>query len=360
MLSNASPDSSIPFQFKLFSLLSQQNKGENVLISPLSIFVILSLTANGANGQTKDEFLKGLSYETIEKVNEIIKKIHGSYSKFTAVEVANAVMTKIEPLKSFEEIAGEYKAKCEKLESLEQVNKWCNDKTHGKISKILDQLTSDIMMILLNAVYFKGNWLTEFKANETIVRDFFSTKHGKQSVKMMKIKGLFNYYEDNNLQAIELPYKEDNAAALVVLPKGEINSFVVSFSVIFQTVYKSLKQEKVALKLPKFRQESDFELKKYLEVLGIKSAFDGQRADFGKITKEMPLYISKVVHKAFLNVDEKGTEAAAVTAVVMNRMMCRPEKYIEMNVNKPFIFVILSKDLMIEHNILFLSKVENI
>ena len=91
MLSNASPDSSIPFQFKLFSLLSQQNKGENVLISPLSIFVILSLTANGANGQTKDEFLKGLSYETIEEVNEINKKIQGSYSKFTAVEVANAV-----------------------------------------------------------------------------------------------------------------------------------------------------------------------------------------------------------------------------------------------------------------------------
>lgn len=360
MFSNTSSQSSVPFQYKLFSLLSKRNKGENVLFSPLSIFVILSLAANGASGKTKDEILKGLSYQTIEELNEINGKIREKYCKFTTVEIANAVMTKIKPLKTFEVKAGEYKACCEKLESLEQVNKWCSDRTHGKISKILDHLTTETIMILLNAVYFKGSWFNEFKASETTTVDFFSTKYGRQSVKMMKVKEKFCYYEDNNLQAVELPYKEDNAAAIIILPKSGINSLVSNFSNVFQTVYKGLRREYVELKLPKFRQESNYDLREYLEALGIKSAFDSKSADFREITQEVSLYVSKVVHKALLNVDEEGTEAAAVTAVLTLGLGWNQEKYIEMNVDKPFIFVIISQNLMNEHNILFVSKVENI
>ena len=130
--------------------------GENLIISPLSIFQVLSLTVNGAKGETQSEMLELLQSNAIEELNEINYKIISIFKDFSTVDIANAVMTKFTPLEEFSYIADKYIAPVEPLISVEQVNNWCSNKTHGKIKKILDNLSSEVAMILLNAIYFKG------------------------------------------------------------------------------------------------------------------------------------------------------------------------------------------------------------
>ena len=147
------------FQSTLFNKMNKGKIGENFIISPLSIFQVLSLTANGANGDTLSEMLELLQYNSLEDLNEINYKILSAIKDFTTVDIANAVMTKFNPLKNFTYIAEKYTATVEPLVSSDQVNNWCSEKTHGKINQIIDKLDPEIAMILLNAVYFKGEWL---------------------------------------------------------------------------------------------------------------------------------------------------------------------------------------------------------
>ena len=144
------------FQATIFNRMNKDKKGENLIISPLSIFQILSLTANGAKGQTQSEMLDVLQSESIEDLNNINYKILSVFKSFKTLEIANAVMTTFTPLDSFSSIADNYLAPVKPLISVEQVNDWCNKTTHGKIDKILDQLSEYTRMILINAIYFKG------------------------------------------------------------------------------------------------------------------------------------------------------------------------------------------------------------
>ena len=144
------------FQATIFNRMNKDTKDENLIISPLSIFQILSLTTNGAKGQTQSEMLDVLQSESIEDLNNINYEILSVFKSFKTLEIANAVMTTFTPLESFSSIADNYLAPVEPLISVEQVNDWCNKTTHGKIDKILDQLSEYTRMILINAIYFKG------------------------------------------------------------------------------------------------------------------------------------------------------------------------------------------------------------
>jgi len=135
--------------------MNKSKRGKNLIISPLSIFQILSLTTNGANGQTQKEMIQALQGIDIEKLNNLNYEILEIFKKFKTVEIANSIMSRFIPRKEFTEIAKKYCAPQEQLISLEQVNNWCSEKTYGKITKILDQLDDNVRMILLNAVYFK-------------------------------------------------------------------------------------------------------------------------------------------------------------------------------------------------------------
>jgi serpin B len=164
----------------------------------------------------------------------------------------------------------------------------------------------------------------------------------------------FNYFDNGNVQAIELDYQKDNLTALIILPQTEkdINNYLKNFtSTTYNEISQGLFNQQVRLSLPKFEIKYETDLKNILISMGMKEAFGS--ADFSVMRKEKDIFISRVIHKTFIKVDEQGTEAAAVTAVVMKR--CMPTI---MNVNHPFLFIIRSKNLPKEHGILFFTKVE--
>ena len=353
------------FQSKLFNKMNKEKKGENLIISPLSIFQALSLAANGARGKTQSEMLDLLQSDTIEELNEINYKIISLFKEFTTIEIANAIMTKFTPLEDFSNIAQEYLAPVEPLESVEQVNNWCSNKTHGKIDKILEELSPNTLMIILNAVYFKGEWFYQFDPYNTKNLTFYNL--GNEGVKIDTMTQIqdFKYYEDKKVQAIELTFMEDYMSAIIILPaKGtDINEYIDTLSISnkeYNKIIKGLKYVKVDLKLPKFELEFKDNLKNVLISLGMHNAFNESNADFTGLREQGEIYISKVLHKTYLKVFEEGCEAAAVT-VIIDEEGCADgveEKIYNMKVNRPFLFLLKNSRLPEGYDLVFMSKIE--
>ena len=162
-----------PFQFNMFNEINKSNLGKNIMVSPLSIYHILSLTTNGALNKNLQEMLKALCEKDLKSMNIVNNNLHTEIKKLTTVELANAVFTKFKPELDFTNMIAQYKADVNTLESAEQVNKWCQEKTHGKIPKILDSLSPNDFMILINAIYFKGKWLKSFNTKKTQKKKFY-------------------------------------------------------------------------------------------------------------------------------------------------------------------------------------------
>ena len=187
------------FQMSFFKEINKNYKNENVIVSPLSVYQILGLTANGAKGKTLKEMISTLGNKDLEELNKINENILKMTKNFTTVEIANAVMTRYPPKKTFIAASSRYGATVEILRSVAQVNEWCNEKTHGKkIQKILDQLTPTTLMVLLNAVYFKGKWYEKFDEKDTRNETFYNCNDkskAKEVEKMSIYKGV-PYYSD--------------------------------------------------------------------------------------------------------------------------------------------------------------------
>jgi serpin B len=354
------------FQVSIFNELNKSKRGQNLIISPLSIFQILSLTANGAKGETQKEMVKALQGADLDKLNYANYEILEIFQQFKTVEIANAVMSKFTPLKEFTEIAEKYCAPLEKLISVQQVNNWCSEKTHGKITKILDQLNASVQMILLNAVYFKGEWSKQFKESLTKKKVFYNLGTEIKEVDTMNKLDHFSYYEDTKVQAIQLPFTKDDMSALIILPREntDINKYISSLNskeTRLSDLISKLKYSKVNLELPKFQLEFFSSLKETLKDMGMTTAFTNN-ADLTGLREERNLKIDDVLHKTFLSVNENGTEAAAVTAVIIKYTSARPvqEKIYQMKVNRPFLFMLRSNKLPSDYDMLFMSKIESI
>ena len=350
------------FQTSIFSETNLDNSGKNILISPLSIYQVLGLTTNGADGTTQKEMLSTIQAESLSELNSVNLQLIETIKKFTTVELANGVMTIFDPIKSFLKICDKYEAPVEKLVSLEQVNEWCDKKTHGKITKILDELDPATVMLLLNAVYFRGDWKFPFNPDKTYSGYFSSPKAKEKKVQMMTQVHQFNYYIDKNNEAIELPYKNDSMSALIILPyegvdiDTVVNSLKTNENYIKQ-ILDNMTPTVVQLNFPKFEVEFKSKLKDVLKRLGMKKAFEPD-ADFSGINGLGGLYVNNVIHKTYLKVDEFGSEAAAVTVVEILRSAHIPEAI--MDVNRPFVLILRSKLLPKNNDFLFVGKVESI
>ena len=211
------------FQSSIFSEVNPDFKGKNVILSPLSIFQVLGLTTNGGVGTTQKEMLSTLESSSLDNLNSINLKIIEKIKNFVSVELANGVMSIFEPIKSFSKVCDKYEAPIEKLISKKQVNDWCSKKTHGKITEILDELSPATVMLLLNAVYFRGEWTYPFNPEKTKGGVFYNFGKEEKKVEMMSQTHEFNYYQDSEIQAIELPYKNDSMSALIILPNKDID-----------------------------------------------------------------------------------------------------------------------------------------
>jgi len=241
-----------------------------------------------------------------------------------------------------------------------QINSWVSDKTRNKINDLLapGTLDSSTRMVLVNAIYFKADWVAQFDPNDTGDAPFTRLDGSQTQVKMMN-NGELNllYVKGDGYQAVELPYNGDTAAMDIIMP--DEGNFQIFESALDQgrlnTVFTSMQPTPIALGLPKFTFTTDFSLSDQLKSLGMTDAFDPHKADFSGMTGNRDLSISDVVHKAFVAVDEKGTEAAAATAVIMVGMAA-PTQKVHLVIDHPFIFVI--RDLK-SHQILFAGRVLN-
>ena len=350
------------FQSSIFSEVNLDFEGKNVILSPLSIFQVLGLTTNGAVGTTQKEMISTLETSTLENLNNINLKIIDKIKNFVSVELANGVMSIFEPIKSFSKVCDKYEAPIEKLISKKQVNDWCSKKTHGKITEILDELNPATVMLLLNAVYFRGEWTYPFNPEKTKGGVFYNFGKEEKKVEMMSQIHEFNYYQDSQIQAIELPYKNDSMSALILLPNKDIdiNNYINLYNVnddFIQKVIVGMQSTNVKLSLPKFEVGFYSKLKEVLQRLEMETPFTGA-ADFSGINGSGGLYIDNVIHKTYLKVDEIGSEAAGVTIVDMRKSL--PINVVAMEVNRPFIVILRSTELPKNNEFLFMAKIEEI
>lgn len=361
------------FGLELFQQIRDESTEENIMISPLSISVAFAMAYNGADGSTKTEMekamkLNGLTPEQINNSYKMLINALQSLDKDVVFELANAIyyadgfQVKTDFLNINKNI---YDAEVEKLDfaapaAVETINNWVAGKTHNKITKIVEQLNPLDRMVLLNAVYFNGIWKNKFAEEGTHNLPFTKTDDTTIEVAMMNKKEKLDYISNSLFSAIKMPYGEGQYNMIVMLPANGKNAQDVINSLSSEN-WKSWESafkvtDNVVVTMPRFKFEFKTELNKVLTKMGMAKAFQPGIADFSKISAE-DLYISAALHKSYIDVNENGTEAAAVTSITFSNTSAGnepPKTYF--TVNKPFVFTITEKD---TEAILFIGEVQH-
>jgi serpin B len=357
------------FAFDLLKTINLSESSGNFFISPLSITQALGMTYNGASGATKtamETALRRNGFST-DEINAYYKKLVDALlaaDPSTQLKIANSIWTRkdFSVLQSFYDVnTAFYGAKVQALDftqpsSKDIINNWCSQNTNGKIPSIIDQISNDVMMYLINAVYFKGIWKSQFKTSDTFDGSFAAAT-GSVPVKYMKQESAFNYFGNDSVQCAELPYGNGAFSMVVVLPasKYSVDQVVDKLnSSTWKHWQESMRPIQLHVELPKFKFSYKTLLNNSLSQLGMGVAFS-DFADFSKIANGRGLAISRVLHNTFVAVDEEGTEAAAVTAVEFGLTSAGPQ-IASFIVNRPFLFFIKEKS---TGAILFMGKVIN-
>ena len=321
------------FAFDLYSVIAKEEG--NLFLSPFSVSSALAMTYAGARGETAKQMARALHFDLASA------KFHATFSelmkgfntpgKSYQLSVANALWGQVGTpfLPEFTGITQKfYDAGFKDVDyanhteqARQTINHWVEEKTNHKIvdlikPKVLNELTR---LVLTNAIYFKGKWERQFKPEHTKPAPFYVSAQQKADVPTMYQSGKFKYAENDQLQILELPYTGGELAMDVLLPKPQSNITKLETSLKladFKSVLAKLASEKVEVFLPRFKLEKELSLNESLKELGMKDAFDENAADFSGISKTF-LYITQVIHKSFVEVNEEGTEAAAATAVIM-------------------------------------------
>ncbi|MDR2563427.1 MAG: serpin family protein [Prevotellaceae bacterium] len=343
------------FAFDLFKRLYSPEELSNTFVSPLSVSMALSMTLNGAAGETRREMESALKVDgfTAAEINEYCKTLREALLQVdpsTRFSIANSIWTRRgfaveQTFKNLnrESFAAEIKeADFDNPATLTQINKWCADNTGNKIPAILEAINPDAVMYLINAVYFKAIWKSKFDKQRTLDGVFKGEDGGNQNVKMMRQMQQFGYNSDETAAWITMPYGNGAFSMTVILPhEGKtLNQLVDGLdNQSFKIDDAGLAE--VNLQLPRFKTECEYRLEDVLPEMGMRLAFT-DKADFSGINQNAEIFISKVIHKTFASIDEEGSEAAAVTAVEMGLTSAGPNdsQPVDFIVNKPFIFMI--------------------
>jgi serpin B len=359
------------FGLEVFQKIRKESDEENLMISPLSISVALAMAYNGAANDTKTEMekamkLNGLTAEQINNSYQMLIDALQSLDEDVVFEIANAIFYAdgftVKP--GFLDINQTvYDAEVKKLNfglssAVNEINGWVAEKTHDKITKIIEKLNPLDRMVLLNAIYFNGIWKNKFDEKGTHLLPFTQTNGTSTEIPMMRKEEKLEYTSNSLFKAVKMPYGKGQYNMVVFLPADGKNSqdVIDAFS---GSKWKSWMdgfetKDHVVVTMPRFKFAFEIGLNKVLEQMGMVKAFQPETADFSKITDE-DLYISSVIHKSFIDVNENGTEAAAVTAIVFTTTSAGnepPKTYF--TVNKPFVFAITEND---TGAILFLGEV---
>lgn len=363
---------------QLLKRISVESEEKNAIFSPISLSTILAVLENGAAGKTREEINAIINPERLstEKLNEkycntINHLINAGYkeneNKTTLIELANSlwIQEKLRVKDSFLKAsniyfgAEAYNVDFAKDGTISDMNRWIEDKTHGRIQNCVKEFNPLPAMVAFNILYFNGKWQSPFDKSETQKEDFHLNNGNTVKVDMMNAEKRIDYYEDDQIQAGKFDYY--GCSMLVILPKGNASEYIRNLNYKkIQKAYSNSENMKVRIKFPKFSFRQKNKLSDHLKAMGLESAFDIRNADFTGIaerSEDFNLYISDISQECFINVDEEGTEAAALTSVhlagsAMPKESVPPELYL----NKPFIFVISDNRTGL---ILFIGKVEN-
>jgi serpin B len=365
------------FAFALYGKLRDGAPKGNLFFSPYSISTALAMTYAGARGETQKQMVMALRF-TLPSQN--LYSAFGALQKQLIQEekshgyrllLANALwLQKGEPfLKEFLDLNKYYYGAGisqldfvnETEQSRQIINSWVEEKTKDKIKDLIppEGVNGETVLVLTNAIYFKGEWRTKFRWWRTRSADFNISDKDKVEVRLMHLKEDFKYYADKKMQVLELPYKSDELSMLVLLPQEIEGIKELEDTLTAETLNVLLPKmwnTKVDVYLPKFKLVwGTFSLNKALIALGMSDAFDGMKADFSGINGRGGIWISDVFHQAFIEVNEKGTEAAAATAFVIVTSLNNNGPPV-FRADHPFIFIIKDNR---SGSILFMGRVMN-
>ncbi len=352
-------DANIKFSFKLFNQLTGDELKENIFICPASVAMALTMTYNGADGETKDAMaqaleLQHMSIEEVNSANADLLTILQNPDPNVKVSIVNSLWVRkgVFFYKEFLDTNEKfYHAYIEHLdfsssEAPDIINNWVKERTNGRIDKLIDeQIPPNTVMYLLNALYFKGDWANKFDPKLTQTVPFILSDDNQKSCSMMFQSGKYPYFKGDNFQAVSLPYGKGRISMVVILPDEGVSLKDLCRSINldnWKSWMDSLSETKGEIGLPKFKVEYEAKLEEALESLGMGVAFDADRANFGKMRPIDPksnLYISSVKHKAFVETNEDGTKAGGAAAVEMKTKGMPLDRF-RMVMDRPFMFVI--------------------
>ncbi|MDD5287998.1 MAG: serpin family protein [Dehalococcoidales bacterium] len=365
------------FALDLYQTLKENNG--NVFYSPYSISSALAMTYAGARGETEKQMADTLHFTLAQE------RLHPAFNSVSLALASRGQETEIQDKKGFilknvnalwsqknykflpaflDILAENYGAGIRPLDFVRApedsrltINNWVSEQTENRINDLLPQgsITPLTRLVLTNAIYFKANWFYQFSEKMTGDGQFNLLNSSKVTVPMMKQTEHFNYTDGIGYQVVELPYRGQKLSMIVLLPnRGQFSAFENSLDYSkLQKIIGNLQSKRVVLTMPKFEFTSEYKLGQVLAEMGMPIAFSGN-ADFSGMTEEEELCIDEVIHKAFVAVDENGTEAAAATAVMM--VGAAPGEPVEFTMDRPFIFLI--RDIETD-TILFIGRVLN-
>jgi serpin B len=343
------------FSLKLFQFLQKENPNKNILFSPFSISSAMAMTYAGAKNETESQIKKVMNFN----VNQNI--LHKNFKELFDLQntslgsikflTANSfwIQKNLKVNESFIKTQKSYYNSEPKFvdfsnieSSRDEINQWVENKTEEKIKGLIqsNDIDKDTRLILINAIYFYADWQVGFKKTQTYDSQFSLTDGQERKTPFMHITNPYNYFSDEIIQAIELPYKNGQASMIIILPKvfNELNQFEKSFdSIYYKKIISNFHKDTVTIALPKFKSSSRFLLKNALSELGMPLVFNSN-ANFSGIMTTESIHIGEVVHQSTIEVSEEGTEATAATSVLTTRGVSLNSK--NFNINHAFIYII--------------------
>lgn len=370
-------DGNNSFALNIYQSLRAQSG--NLILSPFSISLALAMTYAGAHGETESQMAQTLHFLPQEQLHPSFNQLDLNLQKENInsnkeqeplqIKIANSIWAEqtFGFLKEFlDTLALNYGAGIYLSDFInnaeptrQEINNWVSDKTQEKIQNLIPEgsLNPDTRMVLVNAIYFKADWLDQFDAEDTFNHPFNLLDGTQVDVPMMSQGMYIPYIQEDGYQAIQLPYAGETVVMNIIIPdEGKFEEVESSLNYEMLTdIFGNMNQTSMFLRMPKFQFESAFSLSDVLKELGMTNAFDRNKADFSGMTGKKDLFISEVIHKAFVAVDEEGTEAAAATAVIMETTGAAMYD-MTLVIDHPFIFLI--RDLE-SGQILFIGRVLN-
>ena len=341
------------FGIALLQAVAAAQPDENLFLSPTSAQVVLSLTANGARGETQQEMLAALGYgelalAEVNEANQALRGLLADPDPKVQLSIANAVWyqkgMKVAP--AFREVASQqYGVQVNETtfgdpKAAQAINRWVSDQTRGRIPQLLNETSPQEVMVLVNALYFKGEWEEPFTSDLTRQRPFHKLDGSEKPVAFMHRTASFGYVAEEGLVGVRLPYGEGDLSLYAFMPDRWEGFLEELTPERYQGWIAAVEQERIRLALPKVKLEAGAMLNLPLQALGMVQAFNSTQADLsGLFTTSDGVFISQVIQKTFLEINEKGTEAAAATAVRTNGGAA-PAEPVEVVLDHPFLLAI--------------------